>query len=160
MGKVGWDEGEDLSLEGLPKNWAGVSRADKVQKLVLVIQEQLQLVRTGNFNPAKGERVAALALEGLLELAEFYADAEASAKTAKNFVDFTEGDVAAKVAKDASDKSIKVNETSLKRMALISDEVKSAKSNMISLEKEYKKWRYVYETLREAHVFFRNIGKL
>ena len=64
----GWDDqkSEDLSLEGIPKSWAGFSRAKKVEHLVSVIQVQLQKVRTGTFNHVKGERVAALALEGLL----------------------------------------------------------------------------------------------
>jgi hypothetical protein len=45
-------------------------------------------------------------------------------------------------------------------VASISDDVKHAKKEMVDLEKEHKKWRYVYEILKEAHIFFRNIGKL
>jgi len=155
----GW-ETEDITLEGIPKNWEGFTRSAKVERLVAVIQGQLQKVRTGTFNPAKGERVAALALEGLLELAEYYADAEASAKTAKHMTEYAEGEMAAKYAQEANDKAVKISETSLKRMSSISDEVKNTKTRLVDLEKEYKKWRYIYETLREAHVFFRNIGKL
>ena len=158
----GWDDqkSEDLSLEGIPKSWAGFSRAKKVEHLVSVIQVQLQKVRTGTFNHVKGERVAALALEGLLELADFYSDAEASAKNAKLLAEYTEGDVAAKYAKEAVEKEVRVSEASLKRMSSVNDEVKQSKKDMVAYEKEHKKWRYVYETLKEAHVFFRNIGKL
>ena len=158
----GWEDEKavDLSLNGVPVNWDGWTRAAKVQRLLDVVQAQLQKVRAGSFNPARGERVAALALEGQLELTEFYADAEAQAKNAKHIVEYTEGEVAARHAKEAADKEVRVSEASLKRVASISSEVKQAKKEMVDLEKEHKKWRYVYEILREAHIFFRNIGKL
>lgn len=158
----GWDDEKavDLSLNGVPTDWSGWTRAAKVQRLLDVVQEQLQKVRAGSFNPAKGERVAALALEGQLVLTEFYADAEAKAKNAKHIVEYSEGEVAARYAKEAADKEIRVSEASLKRVASISDEVKHAKKEMVDLEKDHKKWRYVYEILKEAHIFFRNIGKL
>ena len=150
----------DLSINGVPIDWSGFTREAKVKKLLEVIQEQLRKVRAGTFNPAQGERVAALALEALMELSEFYADSEVNAKRAKYIVEYQEGIVSARHAKEAVEKEVRVSEASLKRVASISDEVKQAKNEMLSLEKEYKKWRYVYETLKEAHVFFRNIGKL
>lgn len=162
---VGWSEAAEestqrLELNSIPSNWSGWTRAAKVQLLVDVVQHHLQKVRVGTFNPKHGEQLAALALEGQMELSSFYADAEASAKSAKHLVDYAESEMAAKYAKKAADSDIKVTEASLKRMASISDESKQAKSKLVELEKEYKKWRYVYDILREAHIFFRNIGKL
>jgi hypothetical protein len=158
----GWEPENpaDLSLDGVPTNWDGWTRAARVQRLLDVVQEQLRKVRAGSFNPAKGERVAALALEGQLELTGFYADAEASAKNAKHTVEYTEGEIAAEHAKEAADKKVRVSEASLKRVASMSSEVKQARKDMVDLEREYKKWRYVFEILKEAHIFFRNIGKL
>ncbi len=161
---VGWsdaiDTSEDLSINGVPTDWSGFTRAAKVQRLVDVIQHQILKVRAGTFAPSHGEKVAAMALEAQMELAQFYADAEASAKNAKHLVEYAEGETAAKFAKEAKAADIKVTEASLKRMASISDEVTTAKKDLVDLEKDYKKWRYVYEILREAHIFFRNIGKL
>lgn len=158
-----WDEvpaPKDLSLEGLPSSWDGWTRVAKVELQLEVVQEQLRKVRAGAFNPAKGEAVAALALEAQLELIDFYVDAEASAKTAKHSVEYIEGEVAAQHAQEAARKEVRVSEVSLKRVASISEPVKTANQQMILMEKEYKKWRYVYETLREAHIFFRNITRL
>ncbi len=117
----GWEDEKavDLSLDGVPVDWSGWTRAAKVQRLLDVVQEQLQKVRAGSFNPAKGERVAALALEGQLVLTEFYADAEAQAKNAKHIVEYSEGEVAARYAKEAADKEVRVSEASLKRVASI-----------------------------------------
>jgi hypothetical protein len=159
---VGWENQKsvEFSLDSIPPNWDGWTRASKVQRLLDVVQEQLRKVRCGTFNATKGERVAALALEGQMELVDFYADAEASARHAKHSAEYAEGEVAAKYAKAATDTEHRVSEASLKRVATISDEVKTARREMVDLEKEYKKWKYVFETLKEAHIFFRNIGKL
>jgi len=158
----GWDSQNpvDLSLDGIPSNWDGWTRSAKVQRLLDVVQNELQKVRSGTFNPAKGERVAAVALEAQMELTEFYSDAEASAKNAKHVVEYTEGEVSAQHAREAAEKKVRVSEASLKRVASISDEVKQARKTMVDLEKQHKKWRYVFEILKEAHIFFRNIGKL
>ena len=150
----------DLSLDGIPKDWKGWTRAGKVQRLVDVLQFYLEKVRKGSFNPKYGESLAALALEAQIELSDFYADAEASAKDAKHLVEFSESEVAIKVAQKAAEDDIKVTEASIKRAASVSNEVKEAKKRLIELEREYKKWRYVQETVREAHIFFRNIGRL
>lgn len=150
----------DLSLDGIPKDWTGWTRAGKVQKLVDTLQFYLEKVRRGSFNPKYGEALAALALEAQIELSDFYADAEARAKDAKHLVEFSESEVAIKVAQKAAEDDIKVTEASIKRAASVSNEVKEAKKKLVELEREYKKWRYVQETVREAHIFFRNIGRL
>lgn len=159
---VGWDkaQAEAHDLNSVPRDWSGYTRAAKVEKLVEVVQHYLVKVRLGTFNPKYGESLAALALEAQMELADFYADAEASAKSAKYLVEFTEAETAVNFAKKATEDDIKVTETSLKRMASISSEVKQAKQKLVNLEKDHRKWRYVYDTLKEAHIFFRNIGKL
>ena len=159
---VGWTEEteRDLSLNSVPKDWNGWTRVNKVNYLVEVVQHYMQKVRMGTFPSQDGERLAALVLEAQMELTEFYADAEASARNAKHLVEFSEAEKAAAYAKKAADDDIKITEASLKRMASISDEVKQAKYQLVSLEKDHKKWRYVYEILKEAHIFFRNIGKL
>ena len=118
---VGWNDpidSVDLTLNGVPTDWSGWTRAAKVQRLVDVVQNEILKVRAGTFAPANGEKVAALALEAQMELAQFYADAESSAKNAKHLVEYAEGETAAKYQKEAAAADIKVTEASLKRMAL------------------------------------------
>jgi hypothetical protein len=163
FGEVEWVESEEETkksvlreLSAIPSDWSGHTRAAKVQKLVDVTQDQISRVREGNFDISKSERVAALALEGLVELADFYADAESTARHAKNFVEYTEADIASEYKNKASEK---ISEAALKRKTACSQEVKEAKKKMVDLEREHKKWRYIYETLKEAHIFFRNLGR-
>ena len=162
-----WDEQvyEDgasgpMTLDSKPSSWVGVTKENKVQIIVNVIDEQMRLVRNGTFNVMTGKEVAALALEGQLVLAEFYADAEAKAKEAKHISEYIEAEVAAKINAENVAASLKpLSEAALKRKSLLSDEVKEAKRRAIDLEKDHKKWRCILEILKEAHVFFRNIAK-
>ncbi len=149
------------TLSDVPTDWTGWTKANKVQYLVDVIQAYIVKVRSGNFDLSKTEALAALALEAQIELADFYAEAESYSRDAKNIVEYTEGEVSEEILKNSyltSDK--KLPETALKRQATITQKVKDAKKQMIQLEKEYKKWRYIYDMLKDAHIFFRNLGKV
>jgi len=148
------------TLENIPETWKGYTKAQKVQTLLDVVEDQLRMVRNGTFDVSKGVDVAALALEGQLALADFYSDAEARAKSAKHVAEYIEVEVASKIGKDAlADGSKRLSEAALKRHSTASDEVKKAKQKAIDLEKEHKKWRCVYDILKEAHIFFRNISR-
>lgn len=144
-------------LDTLPSNWDGFTREKKVQRQLDVILEQLKMVREGTFDVSNGDRVSALVLECQFALADFYSDVEASSKSAKHYADYIEAEVCNKIAKEAEKKP---SEVAIKRKALVCDEVKESKSEVVSHEKNYKKWRCVYEILREAHITFRNISKL
>lgn len=158
---VGWEvvEPNDNSLVSLPKDWSGFTRSAKVQRLVDVITYQIQQVRTGNFDLSKAPQVAALCLEGQMELSEFYAEAESLARDAKNVVDYIEGETELEHKNNVIKDGSKISEQALKRISACDSKVKDAKKQMITLEKEHKKWRYIFETLKEAHIFFRNLSK-
>lgn len=150
----------DHELNNIPTDWAGYTKEQKVDVLLGVINAQIRRVRDGSFDLTKGAQVAALALEGQLEMAEFYADIESQAKQAKIMSEFIENEVAdhhSKLGKDSEGK--KITEAALKRISIISGEARDAKFETTKKEKEFKKWKYVYEILQEAHVFFRTLGK-
>jgi hypothetical protein len=168
-GETSWTEGEESSkpkahngktLSDVPTDWTGWTKASKVQYLVDVIQFYIVKVRSGNFDLSKTEALAALALEAQIELADFYAEAESYSRDAKNIVEYVEGEVSEEILKSRIDSEKKLPETALKRQATITQKVKDAKKQMIQLEKEYKKWRYIYDMLKDAHIFFRNLGKV
>ena len=149
------------NLYDVPVDWTGWTKASKVQYLVDVIQFYIQKVRSGNFDLAKSEALAALCLEAQIELADFYAEAESYARDAKNLVDYTEGEVSEDILKENLETSEKkISEAALKRQATVTKKVLEAKREMVMLEKEHKKCRYIYEMLQNAHVFFRNLGRV
>jgi hypothetical protein len=161
MTEVEWNnKKEKNSLDTLPESWDGVTRAEKVEQCLGVVQDQLSRVRRGEFNVTHGPLVAALALESQLELADFYADAEAAAKNAKNIIEYMESESACKFVEEANNKKIKSTEAAVKRYTSLDQAVKDSKKEYIDLEREHKKWKCVFEILKDAHVFFRNIDKV
>jgi hypothetical protein len=149
------------NLYDVPVDWTGWTKANKVQYLVEVIQNYIQKVRSGNFDVSKSEALAALCLEAQIELTDFYAEAESYARDAKNLVEYTEGEVSEDILKESLGSSEKkLSEAALKRQATVTKKVLEAKKSMIMLEKEHKKCRYIYEMLQNAHVFFRNLGRV
>ncbi len=147
-------------LDDIPTNWDGVTKEAKVQQLLDVIEGKMQEVRNGTLDVSEGDRIAALVLECQLALSEFYADVEARSRSAKHQVELVESEVSNDLSKEAVDAGRKMSEAALKRNALVSQDVKDARKELVEKEKEYKKWRCVYEILREAHIMFRNIAKL
>lgn len=155
---MSWDvQKPKLDLSSLPDNWDGFTNEQRVQRGLDVIQEELKRVRMGEFDATDGERAAAFVLECQLNLAEFYTEAEANSRNAKHMAEFAEADVANNIAKTSEKK---LSEMAIKRKAIASYDVKEAKEKVIDLDRNYKKWRCIYEILREAHITFRNISKL
>ena len=152
-------EENDRSLKSIPQDWAGYTRAAKVEKLVSVIHYQISKVHRGDFDLSKASKVAALVLDAQMEMSEFFAEAEASSKHLKHDSDYIEAEVITKLGRQFVSENKKVAETSLKRMAMVSEEVKKSKIEMVEAEKEFKKWRHVSEILKDAHHFFKNLGK-
>lgn len=147
-------------LDDIPKNWDGFTREAKVQLLLDIIQNQISKVRNGVFDLSLADRVAALVLECQMELTDFYADVEANSRNAKHNVDFIENEAANEIAGEFEKKGGKLSEAAIKRKSLATTKVSEAKKNLVDYEREYKKWRYVYDLLKEAHIMFRNITKL
>lgn len=155
---MSWDvQKPNLSMDELPDNWEGFTKEQKVQRMLDVIDDQMKLVRRGVFDVSEGDRVAALVLETQIELASFFTDTEASARNAKHMAEYIEAEVGNKLTAEADKKP---SEGVIKRKCLASDEVRDAKQKVVEYERDYKKWRCVYDILREAHIMFRNISKL
>jgi hypothetical protein len=150
-----------LQLQDVPVDWAGWTKANKVQYLVDVLQFYITKVRSGNFDLSKTEALAALALEAQIELADFYADAESYSRDAKNIAEDTESEVSEEILRTSINNSEKKpSDATIKRQATINQKVKEAKKKTVQLERNYKKWRYIYDMLKDAHIFFRNLGKV
>jgi hypothetical protein len=145
-------------LQDLPDNWEGITKENKVQMQIDVIEEQMRRVRKGTFDHSVGDQVAALILETQIELSTFFTDIEANAKNAKHIAEYIEAEVSNSVSGKEGEK--KPSEAAIKRFALVSDQVKNAKADMVNYERDFKKWKCVYDILREAHIMFRNISKI
>lgn len=155
---MSWEpQGPNVGLDSIPDSWEGFSREEKVQKLLEVVELKMKEVRRGTFDASQGERIAALVLEAQMSLAGFFTDAEASARNAKHISDLAEAEAGNSIVASAEKKP---SDATIKRMATADSQVQQAKKTAVELDREYKKWRCVYDILKEAHILFRNISRL
>ena len=59
------------TLDNMPAVWDSHTLEQKVQIILDVVEDQMRLVRNGEFSPKDSKEVAALALEGQMCLIEF-----------------------------------------------------------------------------------------
>lgn len=134
-----------------------ITRAEKVEEMAETLTDAMDDVYQGNFDILKAERMAALALSTQMELAKFLADAEWRAKQAKQELKYVSAEVHGRYKAMPAEK--KLTDASLEQLVNKDKEVRAVESKMAELEREAKKWQYVHGTLRDAHIFFRGLGK-
>ena len=129
-----------------------------IQELVNLVFVSLTQVRTGDFESKKSSAVAAAALEAQIKLADSLADAEFSAKNTKNLLELVRAEAATNIRISHKDGK-KPTESQLEELVNTDTKTIEAKNDSALAEKEYKKWQYINNTLKDAHIFFRNFDK-
>lgn len=156
MTEPAWSDACVDKIEGsIEPNNSAKTRADSVESMASEIIDELGLVHTGRYDVDRARRTAALALKAQMEMAEFLSDLEGRAKGSKNTVELKESE-AYFDAKESSEK--KVSEAALQQLVIKNNKVTLAKYDAIEAEKEFKKWSSIFLVLKEAHIFFRNLG--
>lgn len=134
-----------------------ISRADKIEEMSEVLSDAMDAVYQGRFDILRAERMAALALSMQMELAKFLADSEWRAKQAKQELKYVSAEAHSKYKSMPSEK--KLTDNALEQLVNKDKNVRDVDAKVAELECEFKKWQYVHGTLRDGHIFFRNLGK-
>lgn len=129
-----------------------------VQQLVDLVFESLTQVRNGEFSYNKSSAIAAAALEAQIKLADALADAEFVAKNTRNLLDLVRAEEATNIRTSVKEGK-KPTEAQLEELVNKNSKTIDAKNDSAQAEKEYKKWQYINNTLKDAHIFFRNLDK-
>lgn len=132
-----------------------INHASAVETMLSEVVSELGLVHSGTYDIDRARRTAALALKAQIEMAEYISDLEGQARGLKNMIESAEAD-AYFDAKDSSEK--KISEAALQQMVNKNKKVAQAKSDAINAEREFKKGSNMFTILKDAHIFFRNIG--
>lgn len=130
-----------------------------IEKLVDFVLNQVQSVKSGEFDTIKSDVVAAASLEAQLRLADILSSAEFEVKQSENNLDFIEAELATNIRAEYREPSKKITEAQVKELINTKSEIKEAKANAAEAHREFKKWQYIFNTLKDAHIFFRNINK-
>lgn len=134
----------------------GETLEDSVKKMVHEVSHELRMVHSGRYDEKRAIRTAALALKAQIDLAEFLSDIEGTAKGAKNEVKAIESEVYFD-HRTASEK--KISEAALQQLVARDKRTVAADQKAVEAEKIAKKWGIVFGTMKEAHIFFRTLGK-
>lgn len=130
--------------------------SEKLEKLIDFILLKTQEVKEETFLEEKADLVAAASLEAQLLLASHLATCEAQAKQAKTDYEFTKSQSAINIKLGSASK---ITDTMLEHHVNVDEEVKKAKILVAESESTSKKWTYIFNTLKDAHIFFRNLNK-
>jgi DNA repair exonuclease SbcCD ATPase subunit len=128
-----------------------------IESLVEFVLNQVQAVQSGTFEVIKSDVVAAASLEAQLLLADILSSAEFEVKQRENDLDFLEAELATNIRTENREK--KITEAQVKELISSKSEVREARNNSAVAHKEFKKWQYIFNTLKDSHIFFRNLNK-
>lgn len=156
----GWDDEEVDTViispnivTPLPQN---TTNSEVVTFLSATLLSELKSVSAGNkCDIDKARQNAALALQVQMELANYLAESEGTARGAKNNCKLVEALIASEIRKTSEKK---ITDAAVKEKCLVDDRLKSAEQSAIDLEVDAKKWTYLFGIAKDAHIFFRNIA--
>ena len=132
-----------------------ITKASSLDEQIEYFKDQMTAVYDGNFNVMKANKVAAAVLNAQLDLAKILPDAEFRARNSKQEIKCVESEVAFEL-KEANQK---LAEAAITRLIPKDPRIKEANMSASLAEKESKKWQHISNVLKEAHVFFRTLGK-
>lgn len=150
-----WDEVTD-SEENEQEECSVENLQTSVKRMIREVSNELHKVHTEKYDEKRAIKTAALALKAQMDLAEFLSDVEGTAKGTKNAVKTVESQVYFDY-REASEK--KISEAALQQMVAKDKRTIDADFLAVDAEKTAKKWANLFGTLKDAHIFFRNLGK-
>lgn len=156
-----WDddsEENDLSAFEVANtdNLTEYTLENSVKTMVSQISQELRSVHSGKYDEKRAIKAAALALKAQIDLAEFLSDVEGTAKGLKNEVKAVEAEV---YFDHRSSAEKKISEAALQQLIAKDKRTAEAEVKAVDAEKIAKKWGLIFNTMKEAHIFFRNLGK-
>ncbi len=129
---------------------------EELEALIGQCFAELAVASKEKYDPEKAEKTAAMFLAAQMQLAFFISDVELNARHSKNEIARIEAEKYFEV-KDAA--TGKITEATLTHSVDKNSEVVSAKKSNSEAEAEVKKYNYLMNTLKDAHIFFRGVGK-
>jgi hypothetical protein len=118
--------------------------------------EQLQEASREKYDSDKADRTAALFLAAQMKLAFVIEEVEMKAKNAKNEIARVEGEKYFEFKTNGTGKN---TENTIKSNVDKDADVVAVKLECAKQEANVKKWNYIMATLKDSHIYFRNVSK-
>lgn len=136
------------------------TREQLVEEMISECVKELSSVHEGKgqYDEHRAVGTAALCLKAQFELAEYIYSADLNARQAKREVERVSAEKYHEF-KEGSSSGKKLTEVALENLVLKDADVVAAKTACNELEANSKKLNYLMTTLRDAHVYWRNLAK-
>lgn len=128
-----------------------------LEQLITKCLEANQKVSEGTLDELAAVRVAALALNAQLKLAQYIEQLEIKAKNLKNKLELISAE---KYFHFKSTIEGKATEVALSNYVSTDEEIVALKNDLTNAEAEYRKAATISNTIKDLHVFFRTLSKM
>jgi hypothetical protein len=129
----------------------------EVEDLISSCLEETTKASRKKYDQEMAERTAAMFLVAQMKISFLIEEVELASKQAKNEIARLEAEKYFECKTSNVDK--KITESMLTNFVAKNSEVMSAKTNAAQAEASLKKWSFILNTLKDGHIYFRNIGK-
>lgn len=120
--------------------------------------EEISLSSREKYDADKADRTAALFLAAQMKVSFLIEEVELAARHAKNEIVRIEGEKYYDIKNNhTGDK--KITENMMASQVAKEPDIVQAKKNCAEKEASLKKWMYLIGTLKDSHVYFRNLSK-
>lgn len=130
---------------------------EEVETLIAQCLKELEIAHQEHYDTIRAEKTAALFLIAQIRLAELLQDVELNAKQAKNEISRVEAEKYMEFKEMSSEK--KISENALTSLIAKDKNVINIKNEAARAEAELKKFNFILNTLRDAHVYYRGVSK-
>jgi len=119
--------------------------------------EEMKAASRSKYDSEQADKTASLFLVAQMQISFLIEEVELKAKNAKNEVSRIEGEKYFEYKKLNADK--KITENMIVNFVAKEPDIVAAKIECAQQEATLKKWIYVLNTLKESHIYFRNLSK-
>lgn len=127
------------------------------EKMIEQCYAELSAASRKKYDSEEADRTASMFLIAQMKLSFLIEDVELKARQAKNEIARLEGEKYFEYKTSNTEK--KITENMLTNYLAKSSDIVDAKTEAAKHESTLKKWSYVLNTLKDGHIYFRNIGK-
>lgn len=133
------------------------SSTSEVEKLISECFAETEKASRENYDHYKADKTAAMFLTAQYKLSLLIEDIEFDAKNSKNEITRLEGEKYFEFKSENADK--KTTESMINSYIAKSQDIIDAKKNCAKSESLLKKYNFILNTLKDGHVYFRNLNK-
>lgn len=119
--------------------------------------DEMSSASRDKYDSDKADRTAALFLTAQMKLSSLIEEVELKSKHSKNEISRLEGEKYFEIKE--SDQNKKITDKMTESYVAKHPDIVEAKREFAVSESNLKKWNYILNTLKDGHIYFRNLGK-